>query len=137
MIRILIVSGIRLYREGLRLLLSQNQSFEVVGTASSIDELLDSAETLSPDLVLLDLALNDGLPAAQILMESLPDLPIVALGVPAVEQEIISCIEVGIAGYVFREASVADLTSTLVSAARGELHCSARVAGALRRRARH
>lgn len=38
------------------------------------------------------------------------------------------------AGYVLRDASLEELVDTLVSTARGELQCSAQIAGALQRR---
>ena len=134
MVHILVVSGIRLYREGLKLLLARDPRFEVVESVCSIDQAFVQAEILCPDLLLLDLALDDALPAVRNLLEVLPDSRVVALGVPVVESEIVACVEAGVAGYVLRDASVQELADTLISAARGELRCSAGIAGALQRR---
>jgi two-component system nitrate/nitrite response regulator NarL len=63
-----------------------------------------------------------------------PDIKVVALAVAETEDDIVSCAEAGIAGYVPREGSGADLLWTIEHVARGEAPCSPRVAATLMRR---
>jgi DNA-binding NarL/FixJ family response regulator len=63
-----------------------------------------------------------------------PGVPIVALGVPDVEGDVLACAEAGIAGYVTREASLEELVAVVRSAVQGELRCSPRIAAGLLRR---
>lgn len=65
-----------------------------------------------------------------------PDVKVVALAVAETETEddIISCAEAGIAGYVPREGSGEDLLWTIEHVARGEAPCSPRIAATLLRR---
>jgi two-component system nitrate/nitrite response regulator NarL len=48
--------------------------------------------------------------------------------------DVVAIVEAGVAGYVPKEASVADLVSTLECVSRGEMPCSPRVAAGLSRR---
>jgi two-component system, NarL family, nitrate/nitrite response regulator NarL len=46
----------------------------------------------------------------------------------------LSCAQIGIAGYVTRDGSVEDVVAAIKAAARGDVHCSPRIAGSLFRR---
>src|SRR5207248_8284287 len=59
---------------------------------------------------------------------------LVALGMPEDETQVLSCAQIGIAGYVTRDGSVEDVVAAIKAAARGEVHCSPKVAGSLFRR---
>jgi DNA-binding NarL/FixJ family response regulator len=87
-----------------------------------------------PDLALLDMAMPDSIPAATALARAAPGMPIIALAVPDSESHVIACAEAGIVAYVAREATLPDLVRAIEGAARGEAHCSPRVAGSLLRR---
>src|SRR5688572_26472281 len=56
--RLLVVTGVRLYSDGLKLLLDAEPEIEVVGTAASDLDALGSTIRLRPDVVLLDMELS-------------------------------------------------------------------------------
>ena len=62
-VRIVIADDHSLVRNGLRRILETEEDFKVVGEASDGDEALDCVRKLSPDVLLLDLAMprTDGL----------------------------------------------------------------------------
>jgi DNA-binding NarL/FixJ family response regulator len=64
----------------------------------------------------------------------LPAAKVVAFGVDDNEQDIITCAEIGVAGYVCREASTDELVEHVRSAIRDEVICSPRIAASLFRR---
>jgi two-component system, NarL family, nitrate/nitrite response regulator NarL len=134
MLSILIVSEIRLYREGLADLLARQGSLRVVGTAEQADEALSLACEHHPCVVLIDKALPGGLSLSRKLLELEPDVRVVALGVPDDAESVLCVAEAGIVGYVPRDATVADLVGTVERAVRGELQCSPQLAGAIVRR---
>jgi two-component system, NarL family, nitrate/nitrite response regulator NarL len=134
MLSVLIVSEIRLYREGLAALLARRDSLSVLGTATQADEALHKACELNPDAVVLDQALPESLMLSRTLVQIRPDIRVVALGVPDSEDSVLSFAEAGIAGYVPREGSVQDLVDAVERAVRGELQCSPQLAGAIIRR---
>lgn len=133
-IRLLIVSDIRLYREGLAQLLALEPQLALVGTAADLASGLTSIENLNPDVVLLDRAMPGSIPFLRSAHELAPPPAIVALGVPEVDTEVIACAEAGVAGYVSREAGVPELVATIQGVGRGELLCSPRIAATLLRR---
>jgi two-component system, NarL family, nitrate/nitrite response regulator NarL len=134
MTRLLVVAGIRLYREGLELLLAQRGNFHIVGAIP--DHLVASRRVaeLRPDVVLLDLASDETKAILRELKALVPEVPIVGLAVPQREHEVVSCMEAGLAGYVSRDGSLDDLVSAIEAAARGELDCSPKMAGVMLRR---
>jgi two-component system, NarL family, nitrate/nitrite response regulator NarL len=134
MIGVLIVASIRLYREGLELLLSRRQGFTVVGTACGREETIAHLTDAPPTVVLLDSTTSDTGEIVRDVRQLAPAIPIVALGMTDAEQDVLSCIEAGVAGFVSRDGSLDELVSVIESAARGELQCSPKMAGRLMRR---
>jgi two-component system, NarL family, nitrate/nitrite response regulator NarL len=132
--RVAIIADIRLYREGLAQLLGREQDIEVQGTAADSDAGVAWVTALRPDIALLDMAMLDSAATVRRLAESAPEVKVVALAVPETEPHVLACAEAGIAGYVPRDGSLADLVHTLKSVARGEVVCSPRIAASLLRR---
>jgi two-component system nitrate/nitrite response regulator NarL len=134
MIRVAIVTDIRLYREGLADALGRQGDVEVIGTAASGVVGLERVRHLLPDIVLLDMALADGVATVRALAATTPGVKVVALAVPETERHVLAIAEAGIAGYVPREGSFDDLMASLRSAANGEVHCSPKIVASLFRR---
>jgi two-component system nitrate/nitrite response regulator NarL len=125
------VSEVRLYREGLVLLLARDPQIDVIGTAAThrqAGQLLDR----TPDVVLLDTPLEN----AEVALAGLgaPARKVVVLGVTEQEADVIAWAEAGATGYVSREASREDLRAALAAAAAGETIASPRMVAALLRR---
>jgi two-component system, NarL family, nitrate/nitrite response regulator NarL len=135
-IRVLAISGICLYREGLAAMLGRTGAVDVVGSAADVGEGLElwRAQEEPPDLILLDTIAADAERQIRILLAELPGVPVLALTVPNRESEILTVAEAGIAGFVTSDASVGDLVAAIESVARGEALCSPSVAAALLRR---
>jgi two-component system nitrate/nitrite response regulator NarL len=129
-IRVFIVAEIRLYRDGLALLLGRKSAIEVVGTAARWPEAEASLKALSPDVVLLDMVTHGSLGAVrEILSFSTPK--IVALAVPDAEDQLLALAEAGISGYVTRDDSFETMVAAIESVARGELLTTPRMAAVL------
>jgi DNA-binding NarL/FixJ family response regulator len=77
--RILIADDQELIRRGLRSLLESHEGWEVCGDAEDGDEAVTKAAALSPDVIILDLAMPrmDGLEAAREIHKAAPSVPIV------------------------------------------------------------
>jgi DNA-binding NarL/FixJ family response regulator len=133
MTRAVVLSEIRLYREGLAVLLA-GPDLEIVGTAGDGAAGLGIVAESPPDIVLVDMAMTKAMATVRALQLAAPTVPIVALGVSETERDVIACAEAGVSGYVTREDSLADLVAALESVSRGEMLCSPGIAAALRRR---
>lgn len=133
-LRVFVLSDVRLYSEGLAALLAAVAAIRVVG-ASAVDVALSRrlAESV-PDVLLVDAAALRASDAVQRLAVEHPAMLVVAYGVSEEPDEVIACAQRGAAGYVPRDASVADLVEVLWSVDRGELLCSPRIASTLFRR---
>lgn len=130
--RVLIAGQVRLYREGLAQALRRVDGYDVVATASTAAEVLQTAMHLAPDVVLLDL----GLPQLGPLVRELADhsRSVVVLGVNEADDLILPLIEEGIAGYVTRDGSIAEMLAVVERAARGESVVSPQVVAGMMRR---
>jgi len=133
-IRVLVASHIRLYRDGLERVLRELPEFTLAGNAASAAEAVEQTRKLNADVVLLDMAMSDAFLVAKDLTRSGGPSKVVALGMPEDESQVLSCAQIGIAGYVTRDGSVEDVVAAVKAAARGEVHCSPKVAGSLFRR---
>jgi DNA-binding NarL/FixJ family response regulator len=131
MIRVLIGCDIRLYREGLVDTLGRMEELDIQDAVDSVDDLVSRAVEVQPNLVLLDVAMPGSYSAVPTIREAVPDALVVALGVAETEQNVVSCVDAGIHGYVSKDASLHDLVRTIESVARGEVVCSPRIVASL------
>jgi two-component system nitrate/nitrite response regulator NarL len=134
MIRVLIASDVRLYREGLVDIVGRGGGFEIVGSAADANATIRRTRELAPDVVLVDLAMGDWESAVRAVAGSAPATRVVVLGVHEVESEVVECAEAGVAGYVTREASLEELVDVVESVARGESLLAPRIGALLLRR---
>jgi DNA-binding NarL/FixJ family response regulator len=134
MTRVLVVIGIRLYREGLAQLLGAQDGFTVAGAESSGASAAMHLDRLAPDVALVEMGVP-GMEAISRALVSRPSpIPLVAIGMGESVSELLACAERGAVGYVTKDASVEELTGTIRRAALGECVCTPHVAGALIRR---
>lgn len=132
--RLLIVAGVRLYREGMHASLSSRPQFTVVGAAANLEQALRLTQDAAPEVVILDIATRRSLVLVRALRERAPDVRLVGFGVEEVEAEIVACAQAGLAGYVPCDASLEELVQRVECVTRGELLCTPSVAASLFRR---
>ena len=132
------MAAIRLYRDGIATALMQMPDVETVVTADTRAAAIVSARRNRCDIALVDMTESDNTDTVRALIECQPGLKAVALAAPESDAQIVACAEVGISGYVPREATLEQLVETLRAVRRGEAVCSARAtAGLLRYIARN
>jgi len=133
-IRALLISDVRLCREGLESALGRHESIVVVATASTIDDGIHGLTLHDPAVVIVDIGMRDSLAGVRALAAASPHVKVVAFAVDERACDIVAYAEAGIAGYIASEGSTADLIATIEAAVREEALCSPRVAGALFKR---
>lgn len=134
MIRVVVAADVRFYREGLADLIARHPSCLVLGTAANRTETFDRVRESSPDIVLLDAAMPEGLQAVADIAACAPGVKVVVTALAETALTVLEWAEAGVAGYVPRDASLSDLIATIERTARGELQCSAQVAASMVRR---
>ncbi|GAB4496021.1 MAG: response regulator transcription factor [Anaerolineales bacterium] len=122
--RILLADDHAVLRAGLRLLLTSQSNYEVVGEASSGTETLTLAEQLQPDLILLDLSMPalGGLDALPALRKLVPAAKILILTMHDDPQYLRQALKHGASGYVLKKAADSELLSAIQAVLRGEVY---------------
>jgi two-component system, NarL family, nitrate/nitrite response regulator NarL len=133
-IRVVLASDFRPYCEGLERVFHDTADIELVASAVCAADALADIRVKHPDVLLLDMAMSNALSVAREAARLCKSTRIVALGVPEAETDVIACAEMGIVGYVSRSGSIQDAIAAIKAVARGEVHCSPKVAGFLFRR---
>ena len=100
-----------LVRVGLRTLLEPEPDFVVVGEATAKSEALSGIARLRPDIVILDLRLEDGsgIEAAREIMEQCPKSRLLFLSDRLDDETLLSAVATGAHGYVLKDSQAADL----------------------------
>jgi len=134
-ITLVVISDVRLYREGVAAALARRDGIAVVGSAANCAaDGLAEVSALRPDVVIVDMAMRDSLAGIRALATLAPATKIVVFAVDELESQIVPCAEAGVSGYVPCDASIDDLASTVESVVREESPCSPRIAATLFRR---
>lgn len=122
--RVLLADDHAVLRSGLRLLLTSQNEYDVVGEASTGTETLSLAEQLQPDLILLDLSMPalGGLEALPSLRKLAPSARILILTMHDDPQYLRQALKHGASGYVLKKAADTELLSAIRAVLRGEVY---------------
>lgn len=114
-IRVLLADDHTIFRAGVRVLLELSSDIEVVGEAVDGSDAVGKARQLSPDVILMDVAMPgmDGLTAGRQIMESRPECKILLLTQHENREYIMPALRLGVAGYVLKRAAADELVSAI------------------------
>ncbi len=129
-IRVLIVDDHAVVREGIRHVLSLDPDFEVVGETSGGLSAVELAQSLSPDVVVLDLSMPDlpGLEAAKRIRKLAPGSAILVLSIHDHPEYVLRSIEAGTQGYLRKDSSPSELRNAIRAVHEGGTFFSAAAA---------
>ncbi len=122
-LKVLVADDHRLFRQGLiGLLRTRPDLVRVVGEAASGREAIEFAQTLRPDVILLDIMMpdGDGLAAAHRIRDLLPATAIVMLTASELSDHLYEAVQLGAAGYLLKTLDASELFDVLESVAHGE-----------------
>ena len=120
--KVLLVDDHPVVREGLRGMIDAEDDLTVVGEAGSGAEAIAMAESLRPDVILMDLRMPDvdGVTATERILAALPQTRIVVVTTYESDTDILRAVEAGAAGYLLKDASRSELAEAVRDAARGK-----------------
>ncbi len=121
-VRILLVDDHAMLRDGVRMVLEAHPGFEVVGTADNGVDAVALANSLQPDIAVLDVAMPglNGLEATREIRARCPDTEIVILSMHEGEDYLREALRAGAAGYVLKRAAAKELVGAIQAVQRGE-----------------
>lgn len=122
MTTVLLVDDHPVVREGLRAMINAESDLAVVGEAGTGAAGVAMAESLCPDVVLMDLRMPDidGVTATERILAAAPDARVLIVTTYESDADILRAVEAGAAGYLLKDASRAELAQGVRDAARGK-----------------
>jgi DNA-binding NarL/FixJ family response regulator len=128
-IRIALVDDHSLVRDGVRALLSARPQFEVVGEAENAAQGLKLCEEVKPDILLVDIGLQDmnGLELTQLVRSRCPAIKILILSMYDNQEYVATSIRAGASGYVLKNAPSREIVAAIEAIATGGTFYSAEV----------
>ena len=124
MISVLIADDHAIVRAGLRALLAEEATFELVGEAAGGVEVIELVEKNNPEVLILDLSMPDldGISVTRKIKPKFPNLKILILTLHEDEALLKEAIKAGASGYILKRAAEAELISAIHTILRGELY---------------
>src|SRR4029079_7457112 len=132
--RLVILAANCLYREGLAALLGAEADVCVAATAGDWPHALAVVGKQRPAVLLVDLDTPGVEAGIRALRRAAHPPAVVALGADGGDDAAVAWAEMGLAGWISRAATAADVLRVVRDAGRGELRCTARTTAALARR---
>lgn len=127
-IKLLLCDDHTLFREGIKAILKDEASIEIVGEAADGRQAVAKALQLNPDVVLMDIAMPDlsGFDATRRILQNKPKAKVIILTMYEEEEVINRCLAAGASGYVLKDAPRAHLIHAIDVVHRGGQYMSSR-----------
>jgi DNA-binding NarL/FixJ family response regulator len=132
-IRCLIVDDHTLFREGLRRVLESEPGIEVVGEARDASEAIERAQTLRPDIVLMDIGMPglSSFEASRRITRDMPGRRVIFLTMYEDEEYLLQCLDAGASGYILKDSPAPRLIGAVRDVSAGRKYLSPQVLGKL------
>jgi len=124
--RILICDDHTLFVEGIKAMLRNESSLEIVGEARDGRQAVELVKELKPDVLLMDVSMPDmnGFDATQRVHELDPNIKVLILTMHDEEELVARCLEAGAAGYIIKDAPASQLLYAIEMVKKGERYLS-------------
>jgi NarL family two-component system response regulator LiaR len=122
-VRVLIVDDHAIVRKGIRALLAEIDTIQVVGEASDGQQAVAQTQALQPDVILMDLVMPrmDGIEATRRITAAEHAGPrVLVLTSFAGDDKVFPAIKAGALGYLLKDSEPADLVQAIHQVSRGE-----------------
>ena len=129
---VILIEDNRLLLDGLTRVLSA-QGLKVVGTARNGSDALRQVARLRPQLLLVDATLGDRdcVHLVEAVKRVFPDMKVIVMHLVSAHADLVAFVGAGVSGFVMKDASIADIVSTIRAVADGGSVLPAPVTGTL------
>jgi DNA-binding NarL/FixJ family response regulator len=124
--KVLLVDDHAILREGIRMVLDAQKGMTVVGEAEDGRQALEMVESLSPDVVVMDIAMPNmnGAEATRQIKRRFPRTRVVILTMHENQQYLTQIVNAGATACVLKRSAGTELVTAVKAAARGESYFS-------------
>ncbi len=128
--KILIADDHRLFRDGLRNLLSRQEDLEIIGETVNGPATVRAVDELKPDLVLMDISMPDlnGVEATRRIRAAHPSVRIVVLSMHSDQRFVHESLRAGATGYLLKDCAIEELLQAIRSVMRNQTYLSQTIA---------
>lgn len=125
-VKVILVDDHSLVRAGIRSLLLNIPGVEVIGEADNGRDAIKLIDEMSPDLVLLDIAMPElnGLEVVARLSKEFSDTKVIILSMHTNEEYVVQALRSGASGYLLKDAAPNELEIAVNAVMRGETYLS-------------
>jgi DNA-binding NarL/FixJ family response regulator len=133
MLHVLIADDHPVFRDGIRGLLEATPGLEVVGEATTGDDVILRAEQLQPDVILMDVRMPglNGIEATRKIVQARPAVRVLIVTMFEDDQTVFAAMRAGARGYVLKDATKDEIRRAIHAVANGEAIFSPSVAARL------
>jgi len=121
-IRLMIVDDYPVVLSGLVTMFKNHPEIEVVGVANNGKKAVEQAESLQPDVVLMNVAMPemDGIEATRLIKKELPTANILMFSGLSSNDKVVPALNAGAIGYILKDATEPELVQAVQKVAGGE-----------------
>ena len=132
-IRILLADDHAVVRQGFKMILGAEADMEIVGEAGTGREAIELAESLKPDVVVMDIAMPElnGIEATRQVTSAVPHTRVIALSMHKDSVYVREVLRAGARGYLLKDSGANDLVTAVRAVAKGEGYLSPAVSDAV------
>jgi DNA-binding NarL/FixJ family response regulator len=131
--KVLLVDDHQIVRNGLRLLLENEEGMEIVSEADNGRDAVRISRELRPDIVIMDIAMSDmnGIEATRRIIAANPGAKVLALSMHREKRLIFEMFDAGAKGYLLKECAFEEVLRAISFVQHGELYLSPKITGAV------
>lgn len=120
-IRVMLVDDHEVVRQGLKALIENDPELIVIGEAGGVQEAVERAAIVRPDVIVMDVRLTDGsgIEATREIRAKHPEIRVIMLTSFADDEALFASIMAGASGYVLKQVRGNDLVRSIKTVAEG------------------
>ena len=128
-VKILLADDHEIMCEGLRFLIDRQDDMDVAGFAGTGDKVVELAETLNPDVVVMDISMPvmDGIEASNKISNMDKNIKILVLSAVLTKHTVDQAIAAGVDGLMMKESAFSEFVTAIRAVNRGERYFCSRI----------